>query len=126
MRYVYLSLICLLLTGCSMFPNVKWPEQWKSLANGSTGSVVAAQKVNENVKQITDADKKVEEARKKMELDYAKFREDLQKVYDDKTKKDKAKNATKDNTEYCIDPVRDISIPKINIPNTIAIFSVTS
>ena len=25
-----------------------------------------------------------------------------------------------------IDPVRDISIPKINIPNTIAIFSVTS
>ena len=88
MRYVYLSLMCLLLTGCSMFPNVKWPEQWKSLANGSTGSVVAAQKVNENVKQITDADKKVEEARKKMELDYAKFREDLQKVYDDRTKKD--------------------------------------
>ena len=88
MRYVYLSLMCLLLTGCSMFPNVKWPEQWKSLANGSTGSVVAAQKVNENVKQITDADKKVDDARKKLELDYAKFREDLQKVYEDRAKKD--------------------------------------
>lgn len=44
----------------------------------------------------------------------------------DRTKKEKAKNTTKDKTEYCMDPVRDISNPKTNIPKTIAIFSVTS
>ena len=88
MRYTSFILLMLLTSSCSMIPGLKMPEQWKSLINGSTGSVVAAQKVNENVKQITDADKKVDEARKKLELDYAKFREDLQKAYDDKTKKD--------------------------------------
>ena len=30
--------------------------------------------------------------------------------------KEKAKNTTKDKTEYCMDPVRDISNPKTNIP----------
>ena len=88
MRYTSFILLMLLTSSCSMIPGLKMPEQWKSLINGSTGSVVAAQKVNENVKQITDADKKVDEARKKIELDYAKFREDLQKVYEDRTKKD--------------------------------------
>ena len=88
MRYTSFILLMLLTSSCSMIPGLKMPEQWKSLINGSTGSVVAAQKVNENVKQITDADKKVDEARKKLELDYAKFREDLQKVYEDRTKKD--------------------------------------
>ncbi len=89
MRYIYLVLMCLLVSGCAMFPNVKWPEQWKSLTGSSTGnSVVAAQKESESVTKISEADKKVEEARKKMELDYAKFREDLQKAYDDRTKKD--------------------------------------
>ena len=89
MRYVYVVLMCLLVSGCSMFPNVKWPAQWKSLAGGNTStSVVAAQKESESVAKMSEADKKVEEARKKMELDYAKFREELQKAYDDKTKKD--------------------------------------
>ncbi len=89
MRYIYLVLMCLLVSGCAMFPNVKWPEQWKSLTGSSTGnSVVAAQKESESVAKMSEADKKVEEARKKMELDYAKFREDLQKAYDDRTKKD--------------------------------------
>ena len=89
MRYVYIVLMCLLVSGCTMFPNVKWPAQWKSLAGGSIGgSVVATQKENESVTKISEADKKVEEARKKMELDYAKFREDLQKAYDDRARKD--------------------------------------
>jgi len=88
MRYTSFILLMLLTSSCTMIPGLKMPEQWKSLINGRTGSVAAAQKVNENVKQITDADKKVDEARKKLELDYAKFREELQKVYEDKTKKD--------------------------------------
>ena len=89
MRYAYIVLMCFLFTGCSMLPNVKWPAQWKSLAGGNIGnSVVAAQKINESVVMLSEADKKVEEARKKMELDYAKFREDLQNAYNDKTKKD--------------------------------------
>jgi len=78
----------LLTSSCSMIPGLKMPDSWKSLTGSKTNSVVAAQKVDENVRQLTEADKKVEEARKKMELDYSKFRNDLQKAYDDKTKKD--------------------------------------
>ena len=90
MRYLTFLILAICLTGCSLVPGLKMPESWKSL--GSTGkaaaAVVVAQKESENVKQLSDADKKVEEARKKMELEYAKFREDLQKAYDDRTKKD--------------------------------------
>lgn len=71
-----------------MIPGLKMPDSWKSITGGKTNSVVVAQKVDENVKQLTEADKKVEEARKKMELDYSKFRNDLQKAYDDLSKKD--------------------------------------
>jgi len=78
----------LLTSSCSTIPGLKMPDSWKSLTGSKTNSVVAAQKVDENVRQLTEADKKVEEARKKMELDYSKFRNDLQKAYDDKTKKD--------------------------------------
>lgn len=78
----------LLTSSCSMIPGLKMPDSWKSLTGSKTNSVVTAQKVDENVRQLTEADKKVEEARKKMELDYSKFRNDLQKAYDDKTKKD--------------------------------------
>ena len=78
------------LTGCTLVPGLKMPESWKNFggSNKAAAEVVVAQKESENVKQLSDADKKVEEARKKMELEYAKFREDLQKAYDDRTKKD--------------------------------------
>ena len=71
----------LLTSSCSMIPGLKMPDSWKSLTGSKTNSVVAAQKVDENVKQLTEADKKVEEARKKMELDYSKFINDLQKKH---------------------------------------------
>lgn len=85
---IAILLLPLLLTGCSLIPGLKMPEAWKSLGGGSTASVVAAKKNEENINNVVDADKKVDEARKKMELEYAKFREDLQKAYDDRTKKD--------------------------------------
>ena len=82
-------LLPILLTGCSLIPGLKMPEAWKSLAgSGSTGSVVAAQKNEQNVKDLADADKRFDEARKKMELEYAKFKEDAKKAYDDLKKKD--------------------------------------
>jgi len=90
MRYLAILLTVFLLAGCALYPNLKMPDQWKGLT--STGRA-AAETVNaanqkEAINKATEADKKVEEARKKMELEYAKFREDLQKAYDDRTKKD--------------------------------------
>jgi hypothetical protein len=66
------------------------PDQWKGLTGAGKAAVetVSANQQKEAVTKATEADKKVEEARKKMELEYAKFREDLQKAYDDRTKKD--------------------------------------
>jgi hypothetical protein len=66
------------------------PEQWKSLSGSgkAAAETVNAANQKEAISKATEADKKVEEARKKMELEYAKFREDLQKAYEDKTKKD--------------------------------------
>lgn len=92
MRYLAILLTVFLLAGCSLYPNLKMPEQWKGLTSTSTGraavETVGANQQKDAVAKATEADKKVEEARKKMELEYAKFREDLQKAYDDKTKKD--------------------------------------
>ena len=47
----------LLTSSCSMIPGLKMPDSWKSLTGSKTNSVVAAQKVDENVKQLTEADK---------------------------------------------------------------------
>jgi hypothetical protein len=91
MRYLAILLTVFLLAGCaSLYPNLKMPDQWKSLsgAGKAAAETVNAANQKEAISKATEADKKVEEARKKMELEYAKFREDLQKAYDDKTKKD--------------------------------------
>lgn len=88
MRYITGILLSFMLTGC--LPGLKWPESWKNLGGGgNTGaSVAGAQKTDQNVKDMADADKKLDEARKKMELEYAKFKEDAKKAYDDLKKKD--------------------------------------
>ena len=44
----------------------------------------------------------------------------------DKERKATKKNIDSASTEFCIDPVKASKDPKINIPTTIAIFSVTS
>lgn len=75
------------LSGC--LPGLKMPESWKNLGGGGNiGGVVKAEKENQSVKDLTDADKKLDDARKKMELEYAKLREEMQKAYDDLKKKD--------------------------------------
>ncbi|NDB82803.1 MAG: hypothetical protein EB127_08690 [Alphaproteobacteria bacterium] len=64
------------------------PDSWKNLGGGGGTSIAGAQKNEQNVKDMSEADKKVEEARKKMELEYAKFKEEAKKAYDDLKKKD--------------------------------------
>lgn len=88
MRYILPIFLCLLLTGCPSL-GLKMPESWRNLGGGNTiGNVGKAEKENQSVKDIADADKRIEEARKKMELDYAKFKEEAKKSYDDLKKKD--------------------------------------
>ena len=37
-----------------MIPGLKMPDSWKSLTGSKTSSVVAAQKVDENIKKIEE------------------------------------------------------------------------
>lgn len=90
MRYLAILLTVFLLAGCSLYPNLKMPDQWKSLSGSGKAAVETVNATNqkEAIDKAADADKKVEEARKKMELEYAKFREEVQKAYEDLKKKD--------------------------------------
>lgn len=120
MRFVILIFVTLLLTGCSLIPGLKMPESWKNLGGSNTAAaVVGAQKNQQGVNDIVDADKKVEEARKKIELEYAKFREDLQKAYDDRTKKDNDNFAKISELNYGVYHVTQEK-KKVDINTTIA------
>ena len=81
MRYVYLSLICLLLTGCSVISGLKMPEAWKSLGKTPDKAIAAGTTTNAAMGQVADADKKLQDAKLKIEQEYEKFRQDLELTY---------------------------------------------
>ena len=81
MRYVYLSLICLLLTGCSVISGLKMPEAWKSLGKTPDKAIAAGTTTNAAMVQVADADKKLQDAKLKIEQEYEKFRQDLELTY---------------------------------------------
>lgn len=66
------------LTGCSLFPNIKWPTWGKG---SETITEADGRAANQALKQITEADRKIQEAKLKLEQEYDKFRKDLEEAY---------------------------------------------
>ena len=92
MKNIYIILLCFLITGCQILPQIDWlkfgsnnPSTQTSLS--SVAAIASSKAAADIVKKASEADKKIEETKKTLEADYNKFRLDLQKAYEERDKK---------------------------------------
>ena len=92
MRTLFVIIIAMTLSGCSIIPNAKWPE-WaafgkKENVSNNSGTVAEAASGQQAVDRMAEIARRQEETRQALEVKYAKFRQELQAVYDLRSKVD--------------------------------------